>query len=185
MSEDVTERIERLRRLIHLYNYRYHALDDPAVSDAEYDALMHELRQLEQERPELITPDSPTQRVGAEPLAEFQRVRHPHPMTSLADAFSVDEVRAWLERAKRLLPEDTPLSFVVEPKIDGLAVALTYESGAWCAPHPRRRHGGRNHRQRSHHPTVHCASVDPDHLGPPPARRCGARSICALRIRAQ
>ena len=130
MSEDVRERIERLRGLIHYHNYRYHALDDPAVSDAEYDALMHELRQLEQEHPELITPDSPTQRVGAEPLAEFQRVRHPHPMTSLADAFSVEEVRAWLERAKRLLPEDTPLRFVVEPKVDGLAVALTYENGA-------------------------------------------------------
>jgi DNA ligase (NAD+) len=130
MTEDVRERIERLRGLIHYYNYRYHALDDPAVSDAEYDALMHELRQLEQAHPELITPDSPTQRVGAEPLAEFQRVRHPHPMTSLTDAFSVDEVRAWLERAKRLLAADTPLRFVVEPKIDGLAVALTYENGA-------------------------------------------------------
>jgi len=172
MSEDVTERIERLRRLIHLYNYRYHALDDPAVSDAEYDALMHELRQLEQERPELITPDSPTQRVGAEPLAEFQRVRHPHPMTSLADAFSVDEVRAWLERAKRLLPEDTPLSFVVEPKIDGLAVALTYESGALVRA-ATRGDGTVGEDITANARTIPTVPlripVDPDHLGAPPA----------------
>ncbi|OGO06214.1 MAG: DNA ligase (NAD(+)) LigA [Chloroflexi bacterium RBG_13_56_8] len=77
----------------------------------------------------MITPDSPTQRVGAEPLSEFTKVRHPHPMTSLADAFSQEEVQAWLERAQRLLPKGIPLEFVVEPKIDGLAVAVTYEDG--------------------------------------------------------
>ncbi|GAG15784.1 unnamed protein product, partial [marine sediment metagenome] len=84
---------------------------------------------VEQRHPELITPDSPTQRVGAEPLPEFAKVEHPYPMTTLADAFSAEEVRAWLERVLRLLPDDARLEFVVEPKIDGLAVALTYQDG--------------------------------------------------------
>ena len=129
MSHRVALRVDRLRELLRLYSYRYYTLDDPAVTDAEYDALMGELRALEGAHPELITPDSPSQRVGAEPLAEFAKVAHPYPMTSLADAFSRQEVEAWLERVKRLLPDDTSLSFVVEPKIDGLAVALTYEGG--------------------------------------------------------
>ncbi len=129
MSEDLAARAARLRQLLHYHNYLYHTLDRPEISDAEYDALMRELRAIEAAHPELITPDSPTQRVGAAPLPEFAKVRHPYPMTSLADAFSVEEVEAWLERAKRLLPEGMPLSFVVEPKIDGLAVALTYEAG--------------------------------------------------------
>ncbi len=129
MADDVATRVASLRQLINHHSYLYHTLDQPTISDAEYDALVHELRALEAEHPELITPDSPTQRVGAEPLAEFAKVRHPHPMTSLTDAFAAEEVQAWLERARRLLPEDQPLAFVVEPKIDGLAVALTYEDG--------------------------------------------------------
>ncbi|MBC7236492.1 MAG: NAD-dependent DNA ligase LigA [Chloroflexi bacterium] len=132
MSQDIQairERVEQLRKLIHYHAFRYYTLDAPEISDAEYDALMRELEQLEQEHPELITPDSPTQRVGAEPAPEFVRVEHAHPMTSLADAFSPEEVRAWLARAQRLLPEGTPLEFVVEPKIDGLAISLTYEGG--------------------------------------------------------
>jgi len=127
--EDVRARMEHLRQLLHYHAYRYYTLDDPEISDAEYDALMSELERLEAAHPELITPDSPTQRVGAEPLEAFERVRHPYPMTSLADAFSREEVEAWLERALRLLPEDVQLEFVVEPKIDGLAIALTYENG--------------------------------------------------------
>jgi len=128
-KEDVAARIEELRALIRYHDYLYYTLDQPEITDAEYDALMRELEALEAAHPELITPDSPTQRVGAEPLPEFAKVRHPYPMTSLADAFSREEVEAWLERAKRLLPEDIKLEFVVEPKIDGLAVALTYENG--------------------------------------------------------
>jgi len=129
MSEDAAERAAKLRDLLNYHSYLYHTLDKPAISDAEYDALMRELRAIEAEHPELVTPDSPTQRVGAEPRAEFARVQHRHPMTSLADAFSREEVIAWLERVRRLLPDGTPLQFVAEPKIDGLAVAITYERG--------------------------------------------------------
>jgi len=129
MSESVTARLERLRALVNYHSYRYHTLDQPEISDAEYDALLHELRNLESEHPELVTPDSPTQRVGAQASPEFAKVRHPYPMTSLTDAFSAEAVREWLARALRLLPKDARLEFVVEPKIDGLAVALTYEQG--------------------------------------------------------
>jgi len=129
MSESVTSRIEKLRALLSYHNYRYHTLDQPEISDAEYDALLRELRTLESQHPDLITPDSPTQRVGAEASPEFAKVRHPYPMTSLQDAFSREEVQDWLSRARRLLPDGVDLEFVVEPKIDGLAVALTYERG--------------------------------------------------------
>jgi DNA ligase (NAD+) len=129
MSDSVTSRIEQLRALLNYHSYRYHTLDQPEISDAEYDALLHELRSLESQHPELIVPDSPTQRIGSELSPEFAKVRHPYPMTSLADAFSQDEVQEWLGRARRLLPDDVVLEFVAEPKIDGLAVALTYARG--------------------------------------------------------
>ena len=129
VAEAVLPRLEKLRALLRYHSYRYYTLDDPEITDAEYDALMRELRDLEAQHAELITSDSPTQRVGAEPLAEFSKVEHPYPMTSLADAFSREEVEAWLARAERLLPEGTPIEFVAEPKIDGLAVALTYQDG--------------------------------------------------------
>lgn len=128
-AENPATRAARLRRLIGYHSYLYHTRDAPEITDAEYDALVRELRALEEAHPELVTPDSPTQRVGAEPLPEFGRVTHPHPMTSLSDAFSREEVVAWLERVRRLLPDDEALEFVAEPKIDGLAVALTYEDG--------------------------------------------------------
>jgi len=129
---DIEARIEGLRRQIHYHNYRYYVLDDPVVSDAEYDALMRELRELEATHPELVTPDSPTQRVGGEPLEEFRRVRHVRPMLSLQDAFDEGEMRDWLTRISKLLPEGVSsddLDFVVEPKVDGLTVVLTYEEG--------------------------------------------------------
>ena len=129
MGQDVAARMEELRRLVSYHNYRYHTLGQPVISDAEYDALLRRLRDLEAEHPTLVTPDSPTQRVGGEPLPEFAKVEHPYPMTSLADAFSREEVEAWRQRALRLLPEGTALAYVIEPKIDGLAVALTYERG--------------------------------------------------------
>jgi DNA ligase (NAD+) len=129
MPEDIVSRIERLSALLRYHSYLYYTRDQPEIMDAEYDAMMHELQTLEAKRPDLIAPDSPTRRVGAEPLAEFTKVRHSYPMTSLADAFSRAEVQAWLDRALRLLPEDMFLTFVAEPKIDGLAVALTYEDG--------------------------------------------------------
>jgi DNA ligase (NAD+) len=128
----VLPRLAALRNEINYHLYRYHTLDDPVISDAEYDQLVNELRQLEVEHPELITPDSPTQRVGAPPLAGFEKVIHPIPMTSLNNAFDDQDMRDWLARVGRLLPTGmsvADLEFVVEPKIDGLAVALTYENG--------------------------------------------------------
>ncbi len=130
--EKVKERIEELRREINYHNYRYYVLNSPIISDVEYDKLMRELRELEEAHPELITPDSPTQRVGAPPLEEFKKVRHPKPMLSLDDAFNEEELRAWLKRISKILPEGVrpeDLEFVAEPKIDGLTVVLTYEDG--------------------------------------------------------
>lgn len=129
---DVEVRLAELRDEINYHLYRYHTLDDPVISDAEYDQLMNELRELEAAHPELVTSDSPTQRVGAEPLSEFEKVTHPIPMTSLGNAFDDNDMRSWLARVGRILPEDVTtadLEFVVEPKIDGLAIALTYENG--------------------------------------------------------
>ncbi len=129
---DIEKELAELRQEINYHLYRYHTLDDPAISDAEYDQLMNRLRQLEDEHPDLITPDSPTQRVGAAPLDYFEKVTHPVPMTSLGNAFNDEDIRNWLARVGRLLPEGVTvadLQFVVEPKIDGLAVALTYENG--------------------------------------------------------
>jgi DNA ligase (NAD+) len=128
-SEEIGERLERLRQLLRYHSYRYHVLDDPEVSDAEYDGLMEELKELEAAHPELITPDSPTQRVGAEPLPEFEKVEHQRPLLSLDNAFDEEEVRAWEKRVRRLLGDDVDLSYTVEPKIDGLAVSLIYEDG--------------------------------------------------------
>ena len=129
---DVEKELAELRQEINYHLYRYHTLDDPIISDAQYDQLMNRLRELEAQHPELVTPDSPTQRVGAPPLDSFEKVTHPIPMTSLGNAFDDEDMRNWLARIGRLLPagltvED--LEFVVEPKIDGLAVALTYENG--------------------------------------------------------
>ncbi|HNP74721.1 MAG TPA: NAD-dependent DNA ligase LigA, partial [Kouleothrix sp.] len=131
MAADPNQRIAELRDQIRQHNYRYHVLDDPIVSDAEYDALMRELRALEQANPELVTPDSPTQRVGGAASEKFAKVRHPVPMLSLGNAFDEDGLRAWRERVARLLGHDATIAYVVEPKIDGLAIALTYESGAF------------------------------------------------------
>ena len=124
----IKQRIEELRALINYHNYRYYVLDSPEISDAEYDELMRELRRLEAEHPEFITPDSPTQRVGAAPVEAFGVVEHPQPLLSLANAFSNEELEAWQRRASNLLG-GRHFDFVCELKIDGLAVALTYENG--------------------------------------------------------
>jgi DNA ligase (NAD+) len=124
----VKQRIEELRGVINHHNYRYYVLDSPEISDAEYDELMKELRQLEAEHPELVTPDSPTQRVGAPPVEVFGVVEHPQPLLSLANAFSYEELAAWHKRVSNLLG-GRQFDLVCEPKIDGLAVALTYVDG--------------------------------------------------------
>ena len=129
----VVERIEELRSLIRHHEYRYYVLDSPEISDAEYDALFRELEGVEAANPGLITPDSPTQRVGGEPLAGFSQVRHGEPMLSLANAKNEDELRAWHARVTKLSAEagwdPRSVRFVLEPKIDGLAVSLRYEEG--------------------------------------------------------
>jgi DNA ligase (NAD+) len=124
----VKQQIEELRETINHHNYRYYVLDSPEISDAEYDELMKELRQLEAEHPELVTPDSPTQRIGAPPVEAFGVVEHPQPLLSLANAFSYEELAAWHKRVSNLLG-GRKFDLVCEPKIDGLAVALTYVDG--------------------------------------------------------
>jgi DNA ligase (NAD+) len=122
------QKIEELREVINHHNYRYYVLDSPEISDAEYDELMRELRQLESEHPELVTPGSPTQRIGAPPVEAFGVVEHPQPLLSLANAFSYEELAAWHKRVSNLLG-GRQFDLVCEPKIDGLAVALTYVDG--------------------------------------------------------
>ncbi len=124
----VKQRVGELREKINYHNYRYYVLDSPEISDAEYDELMRELKQLEDEHPELVTPASPTQRVGAPPVEAFGVVEHPQPLLSLANAFSYEELAAWHKRASNLLGGHQ-FDLVCEPKIDGLAVALTYIDG--------------------------------------------------------
>jgi len=124
----VKRRIKELREVINHHNYRYYVLDSPEISDAEYDELMRELKQLEAEHPELVTLDSPTQRIGAPPVEAFGVVEHPQPLLSLANAFSYEELAAWHKRVSNLLG-GRQFDLVCEPKIDGLAVALTYADG--------------------------------------------------------
>ncbi|MGQ9549659.1 MAG: NAD-dependent DNA ligase LigA [Roseiflexus sp.] len=128
-NDDLARRVAALREQIRYHNYRYYVLDEPVISDAEYDALMRELRALEAAHPELITPDSPTQRVGAPPSEQFAKVQHAVPMLSLANASDETDVRAWYDRVLRLLGSNAQVAFVVEPKIDGLAVTLIYRDG--------------------------------------------------------
>jgi DNA ligase (NAD+) len=128
---DLTARAAELRRLLNFHSYRYHVLDAPVISDAEFDRMLQELKALEESHPELRTPDSPTQRVGGGVAEGFPRVRHPAPILSLGNAYSADEVRAWLDRAVRLDPRAAETEFVVEPKMDGLTVVLTYSRGVF------------------------------------------------------
>ncbi|TRM11578.1 NAD-dependent DNA ligase LigA [Lentibacillus cibarius] len=126
-KEQAQEQIEKLRERLNRYNHEYYVLDAPSVPDAEYDKKMEELIQLENDFPELVTADSPSQRVGGEPLDAFQKVRHRIPMLSLGNAFNETDLRDFARRASQGV--DTPISFVCELKIDGLAVSLTYEDG--------------------------------------------------------
>ncbi len=124
-------RYEELKREIRYHNYRYYVLADPVISDAEYDRLMAELRRIEAEHPDWVTPDSPTQRAGAPPAEGFAKVRHPAPILSLANAFSRADLEAWLERIAKLDPRVRQAAFMVEPKLDGLTVVLHYRDGVF------------------------------------------------------
>lgn len=121
--------IAALRDLLNQYNYQYYVLDEPTVPDAEYDRLFNELKKLEQAHPELITPDSPTQRVGAPPLNKFSTVEHREPMLSLDNAFTDEDINDFVQRIRDRLHSQVPIEFVAEPKLDGLAINLTYEKG--------------------------------------------------------
>ena len=128
--KDVQARLDGLRAELNHHLYRYHVLDDPEISDAEYDRLYDELKALEEDYPDLITPDSPTQRVGAPPSEKFGKVRHLQPMGSLDKVTDEEGVRKWAEDVRKRLDSDEPVAYVVEPKIDGSAISLTYENGA-------------------------------------------------------
>ncbi len=118
-----------LRQQINYHNYRYNVLDDPIISDYEYDQLLVDLRALETAHPDWITPDSPSQRVGGTPVDRFEKVRHPAPILSLGNAFSFDDIRAWFERVARVDERVLTTNFTVEPKLDGLSVVLHYKNG--------------------------------------------------------
>ncbi len=128
---DEMKRLEALRSELNYHNYRYHVLDDPIISDYEFDRLLQELRQIEAVHPEWITLDSPSQRAGGAPSEKFSKVRHPGPVLSLPNAFSAVDVHAWYERILKLDDRVAKASFVVEPKIDGLSVVLHYREGAF------------------------------------------------------
>ena len=129
MDPQITDRLDELRRQLHYHNHRYYVLDDPEISDAQYDRLLRELEGLESRHPEMITPDSPTQRVGARPLEKFETLPHTVPMLSLENAFNREEVQEFEERIKRFLKRKEDLTYTVEPKMDGLAIELIYEQG--------------------------------------------------------
>ena len=127
--KDVQARLDELRAELDHHLYRYHVLDDPEVSDAEYDRLFDELKALEDDHPDLITPDSPTQRVGAPPSDRFQKVEHLSPMGSLEKVTNDEGLLKWADDVRKRLDSDEPVAYVIEPKIDGLAINLTYENG--------------------------------------------------------
>lgn len=129
MSDPVKARIAELRQQIEYHNYRYYVLDDPEIPDIEYDRLLRELQKLESEHPQWVTSDSPTQRVGAEPLKAFAEVAHTLPMLSLDNAFSAQEVEDFDRRVRERLKSDQAIDYACEPKLDGLAISLRYEDG--------------------------------------------------------
>ncbi|CAA9525771.1 MAG: DNA ligase (NAD(+)) [uncultured Solirubrobacteraceae bacterium] len=134
-TADVQQRAAELREQLHHHGYRYYVLDDPEIGDDDYDALLDELRAIEAANPGLVTPDSPTQRVGGEPVSSLPKVRHEIPMLSLANARTEEELRAWIARMRAHLAregiEEPRFQFVAEPKIDGLAISLRYEDGVF------------------------------------------------------
>ncbi len=129
VTEAIKKRVEKLREEIEYHNYRYYVLDQPEISDAQYDLLMRELEKIEKEHPELLASNSPTQRVGAPPLEAFEIVRHSIPMLSLSNAFDDSEAKEFDKRVKKNLGSSSDIAYVAEPKLDGLAVELVYERG--------------------------------------------------------
>ena len=128
-QKGLQQRLDELREQVDRHLYRYHVLDDPEISDAEYDRLFDQLQALEGEHPDLVTADSPTQRVGAPPSERFQKVQHLTPMGSLEKVTDDESLLKWAEDVRKRLDSDAPVAYVIEPKIDGLAINLTYENG--------------------------------------------------------
>ena len=128
---DTKPHYEELKQQINFHNHRYHVMDAPIISDLEFDKLLNELKRIEAEHPDWVTSDSPTQRAGAKPADRFEKVRHPAPILSLANAFGGDDARAWLERVSKIDDRVEKAKFVVEPKIDGLSVVLHYRDGVF------------------------------------------------------
>ncbi|MEA4811986.1 MAG: NAD-dependent DNA ligase LigA [Anaerolineaceae bacterium] len=127
--DSLKEKLQKLREQINYHNYLYNTLDQPEISDYAYDKLFNELKAIEAEHPEWITPDSPTQRSGSQPLEKFQKVRHPAPILSLANGFGSQDARDWYARLVRLNPQVAKCDYILEPKLDGLTVVLHYENG--------------------------------------------------------
>jgi len=128
---ELRNRLKKLHQEIHTHNHRYYVLNAPVISDYEYDQLMHQLREIEAQHPDWITPDSPTQRAGTPPAERFEKIAHPAPILSLDNAFNVDGARAWLERIAKVNALALEADFVVEPKLDGLTVVLHYRDGVF------------------------------------------------------
>ena len=148
--DEAAVRVLKLRDIINDYRYHYHVLDESIMSEAAADSLKHELAQLEEAYPDLITPDSPTQRVAGRPLDKFTKVKHAQRMISLADVFSEDEVREWYDRNQKLVP-GAKFEFFTDIKMDGLACSLHYENGVFKKvrrPLRGRGHPGRDERHR-------------------------------------
>lgn len=129
VPESIRSEVEQLREALHTHNYRYYVLDNPEIPDVEYDRMMRRLMELEKRYPELVTPDSPSQRVGAPPLEAFETVPHDVPMLSLANGFDDGEIREFERRIRRILKTDAVIDYVGEPKMDGLAIEVRYENG--------------------------------------------------------
>ena len=130
-EKTASARLDELRKAINYHNYQYHVLDAPVISDLEFDRLIIELRQIEAQFPQLVTTDSPSHRMGSQPVQKFNKLRHPFPILSLANAFSREEILAWFERNRKLDERMASTAFVVEPKIDGLTVVLHYQDGVF------------------------------------------------------
>ncbi len=130
MASDIQTRIAELSQQLHRHIYQYHVRSEPLITDAEYDRLLQELQTLEAEHPQYLRADSPTQRVGSDLSGDFSKLRHPAPILSLANAFDEADLLAWEERNLRLLPAGTQLSYILQPKLDGLSIIITYENGS-------------------------------------------------------
>ena len=177
-ATDVATRADELRRQLEHHGHRYYVLDDPEISDPEYDALLNELRDMEEEHPELRTPDSPTQRVDGQPLDKFEEVPHLQPMLSLANARNEEELAAGWCGASATSHQGVEMGdvlFVTEPKIDGLAISLVYEDGVLV------RGATRGNGEVGEDVTQNLRTIGAIPLrveDAPRCSRCGARSTC-------